>query len=180
MARRQQRNLLLALRQRDRKALSSAACRGSERPELSRGHPESPLLYAVNEEIDHTGKALGEVSAFAVNPAYRRTQGLNRVSSKGGMPCHICTDKTGSVVAVANWSTGSTVTFPVKRDGSLGEAATFYQHTGEGGTQHCHCVNVTPDNRYLIATDTGLNKVFVHRLNTKEQRSLRTSRHRWC
>jgi 6-phosphogluconolactonase len=129
--------------------------------------PNRRSLYAVNEEIDHTGKAFGEVSAFSLNPASGELKLLNRVSSKGGMPCHICTDKTGSVVAVANWATASTVTFPVKRDGSLGEAATFYQHTSEG-TKHCHCVNVTPDNRYLIATDTGLNKVFVHRLNTKD------------
>jgi len=30
---------------------------------------------------------------------------------------------------------------------------------------HCHSVNFTPDNRFLIATDTGLNKVFIHRID---------------
>jgi 6-phosphogluconolactonase len=30
---------------------------------------------------------------------------------------------------------------------------------------HCHFVNFTPDNRFLIATDTGLNKVFIHRID---------------
>jgi 6-phosphogluconolactonase len=29
---------------------------------------------------------------------------------------------------------------------------------------HCHAVVTSPDNRFLIATDTGLNKIFVHRL----------------
>jgi 6-phosphogluconolactonase len=133
-------------------------------------HPNRRYLYTVNEEIDHTGKAFGEVSAFSLNEKSGELAPLNRVSSKGGMPCHICVDKTGSVVAVANWATASTVTFSVRSDGSLGEAAAFYQHTGAapGVQAHCHCVNVTPDNRYLIATDTGLNKVFVHRLNTKD------------
>ena len=32
---------------------------------------------------------------------------------------------------------------------------------------HCHSVNVTPDNRFLIVTDTGLNKVFVYRLDVR-------------
>jgi len=138
-------------------------------------HPSRRYLYCVNEEIDHTGKALGEVSAFSVDHSTGRLTLLNRVSSKGGMPCHIATDKTGAVVAVANWATGSTATFPVRSNGSLGEAAGFYQHSGERSgvppaaepiVVHCHCVNFTPDNKYLIATDTGLNKVFVHRVDT--------------
>ena len=90
------------------------------------------------------------------------------------MPCHLNLDKTGSMVAVANWSSGSTVSIPVRKDGTLGEVASFYQHSGErsgvpsGGPQvevHCHSVNFTHDNRFLIATDTGLNKVFIHRID---------------
>jgi 6-phosphogluconolactonase len=140
-------------------------------------HPSRRYLYAVNEEIDHSGKALGGVSAFTIDRATGRLRLLNRVSSKGGMPCHICVDKTGSMIGVANWSTASTVTFPIHRDGSLGDAAGFYQHAGErsgakpGGPPvqpHCHSVNVTPDNRFLVATDTGLNAVFVHRLDIRK------------
>lgn len=137
-------------------------------------HPNRRYLYAVNEEVDRTGKTPGGVSAFSIDRKTGRLTLLNRVSSKGGMPCHISTDRTGAVVAVANWSTGSTATFPVRRDGSLGEAAGFQQHAGDrSGVQpgeavvqpHCHSVNATPDNRFLVATDTGLNKVFVYRLD---------------
>ena len=137
-------------------------------------HPSRRYLYSVNEEPDDSGKLVGEVSAFSVDHGTGRLTLLNQVSSKGGMPCHLRTDKTGSVLAVANWSTGSTVTFPVRPNGSLGEAAGFYQHSGErsgappGGEPaqlHCHSVNFSADNRFLIATDTGLNKVFVHRLD---------------
>jgi 6-phosphogluconolactonase len=137
-------------------------------------HPNRRFLYAVNEEIDQAGKAPGGVSAFSIDGRTGELTLLNRVSSNGVMPCHICTDKTGSVVAVANWGTGSTVVFPIRRDGSLGEHSGFHQHMGErsgakparGRVQpHCHSVNVTPDNRFLVATDTGLNKVFVFRLD---------------
>ena len=139
-------------------------------------HPNRRHLFAVNEAIDHTGKAPGEVSAFSIDRNTGRLTSLNRVASRGGMPCHISTDKTGTIVAVANWSTGSTATFRVLRDGRLEEAAGFQQHAGErSGAQsgagpvqpHCHSVNVTPDNRFLVATDTGLNKVFVYRLDLR-------------
>ena len=139
-------------------------------------HPNRRHLYAVNEEVDQTGKAPGAVSAFSIDRSTGRLTLLNRVASKGGMPCHISTDKTGTVVAVANWSTGSAATFRILRDGRLGEAVGFQQHAGErSGPQlgaapvqpHCHSVNVTPDNRFLIATDTGLNKVFVYRLDVR-------------
>jgi len=135
-------------------------------------HPNRRFLYSVNEHIDPDGKVTGEVSAFSIDPRTGKLTGLGRVSSRGGMPCHICTDRTGKVVAVANWATGSAAVFPVRNDGSLGEATGFFQHTGErsgpaaGPTvPHCHAVVVSPDNRFLITTDTGLNKIFVHRLD---------------
>ncbi len=139
-------------------------------------HRNRRYLYSVNEEVDQTGKTPGAVSAFSIDESTGRLTLLNRIASKGGMPCHVSTDKTGTVVAVANWSTGSAATFPILADGRLGEAAGFQQHAGErSGPQrgvepvqpHCHSVNVTPDNRFLIVTDTGLNKVFVYRLDVR-------------
>jgi 6-phosphogluconolactonase len=114
------------------------------------------------------------MTAFSIDPKTGKLKELNRSSTKGIMPCHLNLDRTGAMVAAANWSSGSTVSIPVRRDGTLGEAASFYQHSGErsgvppGGLPaavHCHSVNFTPDNRFLIATDTGLNRVFIHRID---------------
>ena len=74
---------------------------------------------------------------------------------------------------VANWQTGSIAGFPIGRHGELGESTAFSQHEGvrsgppaPGEPQvHCHSVVVTPDNRFLLATDTGLNRVYVYRLD---------------
>lgn len=128
-------------------------------------HPSGRFLYAVNElGADDTESAAGYMTAFAIDRKTGRLKELNRSSTKGVMPCHLNLDKTGSMVAAANWSSGSTVSIPVRKDGTLGEAASFYQHAGEQ-TVHCHSVTFSPDNRFLIATDTGLNKVFVHRID---------------
>lgn len=129
-------------------------------------HPGGRFLYAVNEHIEMAGKILGEVSAFAIDRGSGKLRELNRVSSRGGMPCHIAVDRSGQVLAVANWATGSVASFRIARDGRISEASGFYQHSGEPAVQvHCHAVVFSPDNRYLIETDTGLNTVFVHRLD---------------
>ncbi len=149
----------------------------TENPSFMCFHPKRTVLYAVNEHIDETGKEFGGVSAFALDRKTGKLTPLNKVSSKGGMPCHLNTDKTGKMLAVANWSTGSVATFQIKADGSLSESTGFDQHGGErsGATNpgrngqppavqvHCHSVIFSADNRFLIATDTGLNKVFVYR-----------------
>src|SRR5207248_2558238 len=83
--------------------------------------------------------------------------------------CHICTDRSGRMAIVANWQTGSAAAFPIGRHGELGESTAFSQHEGpRSGTPapgppqiHCHSVVVTPDNRFLLATDTGLNRIYV-------------------
>jgi 6-phosphogluconolactonase len=137
-------------------------------------HPNQRYLYAVNERMDAGGKVgPGEVSAFSIDRKTGKLTSINRVPSRGGQPCHIATDKTGSMAMVANWYTGSTAGFAIGRHGELGESTAFSQHEGPrsgppapGEPQnHCHSVVVTPDNRFLLSTNTGLNKVFVYRLD---------------
>ena len=137
-------------------------------------HPEHRYLYAVNERMEDGGKVLpGEVSAFSIDPTTGKMGLINRVPSRGGEPCHITTDTTGRMAMVANWSTGSTAAFPIGRQGQLGESTAFHQHerprSGAPAQAveeiHCHSVVVTPDNRFLLSTDTGLNKVYIYRLD---------------
>ncbi len=136
-------------------------------------HPNQRYLYAVNERMDAGGKVgAGEVSAFSIDRKTGKLTLINRVPSRGGQPCHISIDRTGVMAMVANWYTGSTAGFPIGRHGELGESTAFSQHEGPrsgapapGQPQiHCHSVVFSPDNRFLLATDTGLNKVYVYRL----------------
>ncbi len=137
-------------------------------------HPTRPYLYAVNERIEPDGKpGPGEVSAFAVDPDSGKLTEINRVQSRGGQPCHLGTDKTGKMLVVANWYSGSLASFPIAKNGALGEVSGFSLQEGSRSgpevpgpqTSHCHSVLTTPDNRFLLATNTGLNKIFVYRLN---------------
>lgn len=127
-------------------------------------HPSRRFLYAVNEHIEMNGKTPGELTAFRIDAATGKLTELNRVPSGGGMPCHVAVDHAGKVLATANWATGSAAVFKLRGNGHIGEAAGHYQHKGESGVQvHCHAVVFSPDNKFLIETDTGLNSIFVHR-----------------
>jgi 6-phosphogluconolactonase len=124
------------------------------------------FLYAVNEV---GGK--GMVSAFSIDRAAARLTLINQVSSKGGGPCHLALDATGRWLAVANYGTGSVAVLPVGADGKLGEAAAFDQHRGSGVNKarqdgpHAHEAVFSPDNRYLLVPDLGLDQILVYRFD---------------
>jgi 6-phosphogluconolactonase len=135
-------------------------------------HPNGKFVYSVSELDTYNGQKTGAVSAFRIDPQSGKLTLLNTVSSRGGGPCHVLVDKTGKNLLVANYGTGSVASMPVKEDGSLGEATAFVQHTGQvalperQGGPHAHSVNLSADNRFMIATDLGLDEALVYRFDS--------------
>ncbi len=142
-------------------------------------HPNHRFLYAVNETGNYQGQKSGAVSAFSIDRATGKLTLLNEVTSKGADPCYITVDKTGKYVLVANYTGGSVAVFPVLDDGRLGEASAFIQHTGHGADPerqegpHAHSIDLSPDERFAIVDDLGLDETLVYRFNrTKGSLSL--------
>ena len=133
--------------------------------------PNPRFLYSVNETSHYGGQSSGGVSAFAINPATGMLTLLNEVSSGGAGPTHLVVDKTGKDVLVANYFGGSLAVFPILKDGRLGEASAFVQHHGSSVNPqrqegpHTHSVYTSPDNRFAISADLGLDKVLVYRFD---------------
>jgi len=125
--------------------------------------PNGRFVYAANEEN------AGSVSAFS-NGNQKLTP-LNTVSSRGAGPCHVALDKTGKWLFVANYNSGSVAAFPVHEDGTLGEASAFVQHSGSSvnperqAGPHAHSVNISPDNRFVLVADLGLDQVLTYRID---------------
>jgi 6-phosphogluconolactonase len=61
--------------------------------------------------------------------------------------------------------------FPILGDGSLAKATAFVQHKGASVNPqrqegpHVHSVYMSPDNRFVISADLGLDEVFVYRFD---------------
>jgi 6-phosphogluconolactonase len=143
----------------------------TENPSFLAVHPNQRFLYAVNEISKYEGKDAGSVSAFAIDRATGRLTLLNRVSSRGDGPCHLELDRSGKWLFVANYGGGSVAAFPVHDDGKLGEASAFFQHAGKSvnvsnqSGPHAHATVVSPDNRFVLVADLGVDKVFSYRLD---------------
>jgi len=134
--------------------------------------PTHRFLYAVNETRTYKGEKSGAVSAFAIDRATGKLTLLNQVASRGADPCYITVDKTGKYVLVANYTGGSVAVLPVLEDGRLGEASAFVQHTGHGTNPqrqegpHAHSIDVSPDDRFAIVDDLGLDETLVYRFDS--------------
>jgi len=133
--------------------------------------PSRRFLYAVNEVGEYQGQKSGGVSAFSIDRKTGKLTFLNEVASRGADPCYVSLDRAGKFVLVANYTGGSVAVFPVLADGRLGEASAFIQHRGSGVNPerqegpHAHMISVSPDNRFALAADLGLDELLVYRFD---------------
>lgn len=133
--------------------------------------PDRKHLFCVGELNDFKGKKGGGVSSFSLDAKTGELKLINQQSSVGAGPCHIVCDKLGKNVLVANYGGGSAVVLPVDKDGKLGEASCFVQHTGSSvdkGRQeapHAHSVNLDAANKFAVVADLGLDKVLVYKFD---------------
>ncbi len=134
-------------------------------------HPGGRFLYAVSETDDYDSDGSGSVLSFAIEPGSGRLRKLNEVSSTGGWPCHLNIDATGRMLIVANYKGGNVASFPVNEDGTLGRAASFFQHEGSSvharqEQAHAHSADFSADGRFALFSDLGLDQVKVYRADT--------------
>jgi len=128
--------------------------------------PDGSHVYAVHETAPQDGKG-GDIAAFSFNKATGTLTFINRQLSGGDHPCHVETDKTGKWLFASNYSSGSLSVLPIQPDGSLGVATTI-RHSGAGKNPlrqkgpHTHGAFISHDNRQLIVTDLGIDKVMLY------------------
>jgi len=131
------------------------------------------FVYAVNEN----GKN-GEVSAFSFEPRQGKLAFINKQSSGGADPCYISVDKDQKNVFVANYTSGSLAVLPVNKDGSLAPVSQLVQDKGHGVDKerqegpHVHIAMLSPDEKYLLYTDLGTDKLNVMRYHDSHPQPL--------
>ncbi len=122
-------------------------------------NPNHKIIYALNENTD---RAAGTVSSFSINPKNGKLLPLNHVSTQGSGPCHMALDNTGKWLVVANCTGGSLAVLPINSDGKLGEGLVLQQPEKSRPTG----VAFSPDNKFLLAADQGLDHILIYRFDT--------------
>ena len=132
--------------------------------------PNRRTVLVANEVDTYEGKSSGAVSSYTLDRAKARLTKVNEVASLGGGTCHVAFDHTGRSAFAANYGGGSAASFSVGEDGRLSPAVSFFQYSGRGPKEqqngpHAHRVTVSPDNRFLLVNDLGLDAIHVYRLD---------------
>lgn len=127
-------------------------------------HPDGETLYAA--------ATIGGVPGAA---AYRigRDGGLtliNAAPTGDGGAAHIAVHPSGRFAATAQYGGGSVAVFPLGEGGRLG-AATVLKHSGGSRvvpqrqeTPHPHYVGWSPDGRFALVPDLGLDAIVIYRV----------------
>ncbi len=140
----------------------------SPQPSFLTVDPTEHFLYAVNELDTYKGQHTGAVNAFSIDAATGKLSLLNEVSSRDAGPAHIALDQTGKYALVSNYTLGSVAVFPVSQDGRLGDFTDFVRHKGSSVNverqegPHAHAVAFSPDNRFALVADLGLDQILVY------------------
>jgi 6-phosphogluconolactonase len=158
----------------DLSALSSFT--GIHNPSYIALQPNGRWLYAVSETSQAADGAPGRVCALSFEREPFEIKLLNHQPSGGDWPCHVCIDASGRWVFTANYGSGSASLFPIRADGSLGEISDHVQHAGAGPNTarqegpHAHSVTLSPDNRFALVADLGLDQIVSYRFDAEQGR----------
>ena len=129
-------------------------------------------LYSVAETGDLQGNGSGAVNSYSIDPSTGKLTFLQSREPGGTISCHVIVDATGRFVLAANYGTGSVATFPIQKDGTLGEAASFVQHEGSSVDPdrqegpHAHSINLDASNRFAFAPDLGADRVVIYEFDS--------------
>ena len=116
--------------------------------------------------------------AYDFDAASGKLDFINKVSSGTENPCHISLSKDGKWLAVANYTGGSLATFPINGDGSLEPFSQHIIHSGTGVNPqrqekpHAHSVFFSPDQKFLLSPDLGLDQVYIYKFNSNNPKPL--------
>jgi 6-phosphogluconolactonase len=130
------------------------------------------FVYAVNEGTQ------GEVSSFAFEPKTGALTFINKVSTLGADPCYVSVDKAQKSLFVANYSGGNIAVLPLNDDGSIAPAVQTIHDPGHGPNKdrqekaHVHTAVLSPDEKYVLYTDLGTDKLNITRYKAKKTNPL--------
>ena len=148
---------------------------GTDNPSFLAISSDCRTLYAANELVDPNE---GLISAYRISSSGKLSY-LNRQPSRGCLPAHLCLDRTESYVLAVNYSAGpmtdlpnrSLVIYPRGTEGELLAPVAEVSHSGQGPNplrqerSHPHSVQTTPDNRFAVVADLGIDKLVVYKFD---------------
>jgi 6-phosphogluconolactonase len=141
---------------------------GIANPSFLLVHPNGRWLYTVSETSQQKDGAPGGVWTLRGMREPWSLKPINHQMSGGDWPCHLEINATGQWLLVSNYGSGTVSVLPILPNGSLGEMTDLIQHKGSGPNlerqegPHAHSATFTPDQRFVIVADLGMDALLVY------------------
>lgn len=128
-------------------------------------HPAGDKLYAVANTPGGPGAIGYKIGAGGA------LEVINASPTGDGGGAHIAVHPSGKFLLTAQYGGGSTALFPLDADGRIGPA-TLIKHQGGSGVvkpvqekPHAHWVGFSPDARFALVPDLGLDGIVIYKIN---------------
>lgn len=146
---------------------------GIDNPTFVEVAPDGLSLSAVSEVA---GWNEGDIIAYGINFETGSLTYLSKQPTRGDGAAHNSHDGSGRFAAIANYSglpadarpNQSIAVYPRDTDGTLRPPVAEMRHHGTGPNAdrqerpHAHCIRWTPDNRFVVVADLGIDKLVVY------------------
>jgi 6-phosphogluconolactonase len=163
--------------------------RGILRRQFCQTGIDNPTFIASSKDCRHIyvtsevfGWNEGTLSAYALT-AEGKLSYINKQVARGSITTHSGVDRSGRYAFAVNYAhetwegygpdvPGQAVAvFPIRDDGGLDPAISTVAHQGSGPVPdrqtwpHPHCAVASPDNRFVIVTDLGADRIISYRFD---------------
>lgn len=101
---------------------------------------------------------------------------LNSAKINGMRGCHLSTDASDRYIFVSGFHDGKATILRLRRDGGVGGIVDGVFHKGLGSVAernfrpHVTCTRRTPDGKYVMAADSGLDQVRIYRFSEQKEK----------
>lgn len=136
---------------------------------------DSPGFVALNDSRTRLYSLSKEDSGSVVAFSIGEKQSLSRINAQptgDGGASHLSLDRTGKMLFSAQYGGGSVSVYRLAADGSIEARTQVIEHEGKLGpnekrqdASHPHWTGVSPDNRFLLVPDLGLDQVVIYEID---------------
>jgi 6-phosphogluconolactonase len=141
---------------------------------------ENPIYMALSKDCSRlycvfsdpkigSGSCNGGIAAFKADGA--KLEKMNSVFTARSVPCHVSLSIDEKRLLFAEYSKGTAGIVNLNRDGSIDDTSLrLVEHFGDGPNKprqdaaHAHCAIATPDNKYMLVADLGIDYIKAYEL----------------
>lgn len=152
---------------------------GLKNPTFINVDVENNKLYSISETTDADGGRVGEVVSFSINAQSGYLTEEKRIPSIKPSTCHIQRDFNNKYLIVSGYHGGNVGLVTLDEEGQLIELVDEKQHEGHGPNTerqdraHTHSAQFSPDNRFVLVADLGIDEIIVYKLDTESDQLVR-------